>query len=697
MSNPSIEVGKRSAKSATEIKVKASWNTDAQFINDLDPKLIWTNGAINSFLKGNERFLIVASKGMGKTLLMRYKRQLIEDARDGSITIPRNKMSDYVALGGILPKDLIASMRDVKFWQDMWEIAITISVLLNFPHGITENEKLSVLTEINRAHLPATLAADIVASLRGEYHEERVPSSVLVMLLQDSKGHVEQARTITLPILHDLFARHITSACYVFIDSVDQALNDILPEELDVWCAGQCGLMRAAWELSRQNRHVKVYATIRQEAYASFHNTEALNIRGSVLLIEYTKDDLRNILMRAVKHYEGLESIEDFVGVKRIHNGYLEINENVFDYLHRHIIDSPRWLMILGQRLSESRPYEGQITGSGNRARQKIITNLVNRESANQLAEKYLREEMKMFFQGADIASFVNNLLANINSSVLSLANMKRLTTKFLSGDVWTGTHHPFCLLFNLGLLGYVDYEPGLPVRHQVFKKPYEFNWNYEEILPKNPKGHYLLHPCLHHVVQQRNHRFTFNKIRIGDELPWTTEDDQSIANEKIKVFISYSHDDWTQVEKLVETLEEFMNLRSAGHDIWLDRWKLQGGRWIQDQISEGLRESDFLLPVFSKQSLASSAVAVEWKTKFADKFNANDDRVLPVVLDELKFDDLPYFLKGIYAYRYDGSDTTVARIVEDLLFWKSEDTAPKLNLGSRKNRITKGSPRVDS
>ena len=109
------------------------------------------------------------------------------------------------------------------------------------------------------------------------------------MLLQESKSHVEQARTTTLPIIHDLCVRHIGSACFVFIDSFDQALNDILPEETDVWRAGQCGLMRAAWELSRHNRHVKVFATIRQEAYASFRNAETLNIQGSVLLIEYLR------------------------------------------------------------------------------------------------------------------------------------------------------------------------------------------------------------------------------------------------------------------------------------------------------------------------------------------------------------------------------------------------------------------------
>lgn len=666
----------------------ASWNTDAQFIDEINPELIWTNGAINSFLRGNERFIIVAAKGMGKTLLMRHKRKLLEGAHDGSLSIPRNKMSDYVTLGGVLPKDLISSMKDVKFWQDVWEISIAISVLLNFPHRLSDNEKVAAASEIGRAVLPSTLAADLLNALNGVHREERVPSSVLVMLFKESKSHIEQARTITLPIIHDLCVRYVASACYVFIDSFDQALNDILPGEIDVWCAGQCGLMRAAWELSRHNRHLKVFATIRQEAYASFRNAETLNIQGSVLLIEYLKEDLHQIFDRAVKHYEQLDSIEEFVGLKKVYNGYLQIYEGVFDYIFRHIIGSPRWLMILGQKLSDSLPSEQGTLGISPPKRQKAVTNLVNEESSNKLAMDYLTKEMQIFFRGADVQHFVSKLIASINSTVLSLSNMQRLSAKFINDGAWRGTEHPFCLLFNLGLLGYVEHEPSSRDRRQTFKKPYEFNWSFEEIMPRNPASYYLLHPCLHHAVQQRNPRFSYNRVRIGDELPWTEKDDEIIAQEKIKIFVSYSHADWAQVEPLVDMLEDLMNLKTAGHDIWLDRWKLQGGRWIQDQISEGLKASDFLLPVFSANSLRSAAVAVEWKTKFAAKFHADDDKVLPVLLEGIEFNDLPDYLRNIWAYKYDGSIGTLQRIVDDLLFWKSERDAAQTNKKPGRRRV---------
>jgi len=295
-----------------------------------------------------------------------------------------------------------------------------------------------------------------------------------------------------------------------------------------------------------------------------------------------------------------------------------------------------------------------------------------------------------MFFRGADIQHFINKFIGSINSTVLSLSNMQRLSARFLSDGVWRGTEHPFCLLFNLGLLGYVEHEPSSPARRQTFRKPYQFNWSFEEIMPINPASYYLLHPCLHHAVQQRNPNFSYNRVRIGDELPWTEKDDETVAEEKIKIFISYSHDDWDAVKPLVDTLEDMMNLKTAGHDIWLDRWKMIGGRWIQDQMTAGVKASDFLIPVFSTNSLKSAAVAVEWKAKFAEKLNANDDRVLPVILEDVGFGDLPEFLRHVWAYRFDGTGGTVKKIVDDLLFWKGEKEAARINAKKKGSRRTK-------
>ena len=58
--------------------------------------------------------------------------------------------------------------------------------------------------------------------------------------------------------------------------------------------------------------------------------------------------------------------------------------------------------------------------------------------------------------------------------------------------------------------------------------------------------------------------------MKISNGFSWTKKNDKRIQQEKVKVFISYSHVDWHYVNKIVETIEEYLNLKSILHDIWL-------------------------------------------------------------------------------------------------------------------------------
>ena len=653
------------------------WNTDAQFATELNRKFISTTPEIETYLNSYTKFILVASKGMGKTLLMRIKREIIKREEPGILLIPQNETSDYVTLPASPEKHLFKSFHDASFWEDIWKLSISISALLNFPHNLSDVEIDSINDELSRAELPSSLFADLMSAFKAKYRIYRFPSGVLDILLQSGKSFIENARSTVLQIVHGLFVKYISSACFIFIDSFDQALSKLFPDNLKIWCAAQNGLLRAAWELTRHNRHVKVYIAIRQEAYSSFANTERSNIRGSVLLIQYSKNDLENIFLKAIKQYENLDTIQDFVGLDKVYNGYLRLHENIFDYIYRHTIGVPRWLITIGSEISNSRKSRGRVTDNKEKKMlQKKIADIVNRVSATDLAYEYLRSEMRLFFQDDDPECFIDNLISKINSTVLSLSNVKRIAEHFASDPNWSGTKHPFCLLFNLGLFGYVADNASSTGKRQIFKRPYEFDWNYENILPVDPSTYYLIHPSLHHLIQKKNYRFNFNKVKIGNGLSWTKKNDKRMQQEKIKIFISYSHADWQYVDKIIETIEEYLNRKSILHDIWLDRWKMRSGKWMQDQILVGLEDSDFLIFIISMNSLGSNAVAVEWKTKFAKKISKGEDSIFPFLIDDTPYEDLPEFLKQIYSYRYENDRDKIIKLVEDILFWKAEQVA---------------------
>ena len=86
-----------------------------------------------------------------------------------------------------------------------------------------------------------------------------------------------------------------------------------------------------------------------------------------MLLIEYTKRDLKEIFLNAVKYYEKVKSIEEFVGFEKMYNGYLKTHEKIFDYIHRHTIGVPRWLVTIGSEISGSRKKRGLIVDTKKR------------------------------------------------------------------------------------------------------------------------------------------------------------------------------------------------------------------------------------------------------------------------------------------------------------------------------------------
>ncbi|HLH89991.1 MAG TPA: toll/interleukin-1 receptor domain-containing protein [Xanthobacteraceae bacterium] len=668
------------------------WITDAQFAKDIDEEgLLVSNQRIKRFLAGHsyDQFIIVASKGMGKTLLLRHKRKLIEKENKSILLIPRDATSDYVSLPATLPQELLALMDEDLFWEDLWKLAIAISALLNFPHRITPQERNAALSEIKQSDIPQQVANELQAAFQGMHVVQRTPSSVLDNLLNTSRRNLEKFRSSGLRMVWALFNKYVSSGCFVFIDSFDQALNRLFSNDLAKWCAAQRGLLKAAWELSRHNRHVKVYVTIRQEAYASFVDPEKINIRGSVLLLEYSKRDLEDIFSKAIKYYDKISTIETFVGFKTIYNGYLRVHEGVFDYIYRHTIGIPRWLMTLGAEISDSRPEKYTISDERERrVHQKRIAEIVNRVSSEELALDFLRNEMRLFFNSQNPESYIDNMLSKINSTVLSQANIARIATKVTCDPTWRGTQHPFCLLYNLGLLGCVARTGESTTRRQTFKKPYQFDWEFEHILPQDPKTFYLIHPCLHHLIQLTNFKFKYSRVKIGDGTVWSDKEDDVIEAEKLKLFISYAQEDALTVERIADEIERCLSEKSIIHDIWFDQWKMRAGKWHQDQMAQGLRNSDLLIFVVSQHSLGSNSVSLEWKAKFGEKISENTDSVFPFYIDKTSPDDLDIYLRHIHSYRYDNDPTKVARLVDDILNWKEE--APAVPVRKRVRRSSK-------
>jgi hypothetical protein len=95
------------------------------------------------------------------------------------------------------------------------------------------------------------------------------------------------------------------------------------------------------------------------------------------------------------------------------------------------------------------------------------------------------------------------------------------------------------------------------------------------------------------------------------------------------RVFISHSSHDKAVARKLVA------DLRSLGHEPWLDEYAIRVGDSIPSKIEEGLQNADFVAVLLSPAAVKSGWVDREWKAKYWAEVSAGRVMVLPVLLEE--------------------------------------------------------------
>jgi len=624
------------------------WVTDAERLGVLSVENVFVNRSIHDFLTGDRVFWIVASKGMGKTLLLRYKRDVMESGRgsSGVFVLPQNKSLDYVHIPSSLPIAATKSMRDRQFWKDLWEISITLSIVLNFPlqdvFSGTIHEAESLLRDLG---LDNDLSDDLNHAIHGQPRKQPNPSDLLVRLLQGSVAELQKVRRFAMQPVYNLYTRYVRSGVCVFIDSFDQALRETYPDDLDIWIQGQLGLLLAAWEISRHNPHIKVYTSIRQEAYAAFRDENRQAIFGSMLMLKYTPKDLLELLDKSVHFFEQRQSLIEFVGMRSIKNEYASHEEDIFDYTYRHVIPTPRSFMVVGNEISR---HCGDGKTMQPPEREERFRETINRCTATEICQDYLLGEMNMFLSCLKAEHNLACLFKMIFRNVLTRTMLGRISRQFnevLKRDgVWPGRNvHPFCELYNIGLLGSVNADASSIRAVQSFRKPYDFDWDMEEILPDSP--FYFIHPSLHSLAQRYNPRYRISRVLIGDGYAWRDDYASVLRGELLRVFLSYTSKDRPIAEKIALSLENNLSSKGAFVDVWYDKWRVRAGQWVQQAVEEGLARCDVLIVIVSKDSLKSGWVEAEWRKKFQDEIELKRGRVLPVVLDVEKA-ELPSLLQ---------------------------------------------------
>jgi hypothetical protein len=646
-----------------------AWITDGQQAGALDESDIHQTAEIRQFLsRSNEgQFILVASKGMGKTTLMRLKREQLQNDHSGITLIPNNNETDTVSLPSMVHNSLLRGLQDEEYWLALWQTAIMVSVIVSSNVSAEVASRQRATKKVADFALPQMIIDDLIDALQEERPARQKPSEILDSLLKFSKVDFDIFRRADMAQLTFIFRDVIASGCAVFIDSLDQELETKFPGDIEVWRFGQLGLLRAAWEINRLNNHVKVFVSVRQEAWASYKAPVKNNIVGSTIILRYSDKDLKVIFEKAIEKNDGPYSIEEFIGFRTINNIYLNRPEDVFEFLKRHTVGTPRWFVMLGSRIATIRDTRGVITDPELLAAHELeIAETVNDYSAK-LAEEFLDSEMRMFFMGSEPTRQVKLLLGSVQSTVLTLPNLQRLSERYLSVNQH-GMRHPFCLLLNLGLLGFAERNQTNPRPYIRFRMPYEFDWHYHDILPKGQDSLFFLHPSLHQMAQDCSSGFRFSPVRIGNRLPLEQSDLDEIKKRRIRIFVSYSSRDWEHgVRELIEEIEDQFNEWGVPIDMWVDREKMEGAQGYLKQMAEGNRRSEIMLLCASQNSMASEPVMHEIGHRMDMDFRNKQHTMFTVILDDMPIADLPMGLEGDHIIRISQSNFRVENLADQI------------------------------
>jgi hypothetical protein len=93
------------------------------------------------------------------------------------------------------------------------------------------------------------------------------------------------------------------------------------------------------------------------------------------------------------------------------------------------------------------------------------------------------------------------------------------------------------------------------------------------------------------------------------------------------RVFISHRGCDSVPAERLA------LEIRQAGHDVWLDAWEFSVGRSIIDRMNDGLSKATHLLLCYSSSGVDTEWIKREWQPALALQLSGKNIRVLPVCL----------------------------------------------------------------
>jgi hypothetical protein len=515
------------------------WQTDATYVRekeDFSEKMLVVTSAIKRFLETERdtKYLVVATKGKGKTLLLRYKRLLYQEKyRSQNLNlIPRNALVDKFTVSINFNMEQIQLFSNEEIWRDVWLFSIILSTVRNMENAYNRVDyKKETTYNINRVIEKSRIASKLLNNKNRE-----TPLDYLGTILNLGFRDFYSLRAELDNLLSAIRGASIPTA--IFLDDIDEIFVRHLQDNAaapygrtgvmspHMWYLSQIGLIKAIRALSNINHHIKVFASIRKEAYVKFKETNemSLQFQGNVLDLNYTKRELKEMFLKNILNMDSeyllfphgldIDPIYSFLGEKEIIDPLTDIAEDVYSHIYRHTLKRPRDIMSMGDALS--------WLENENKNKLSLIKTI--KSVSDDIASQYISEVAPHI----DITlKELDELFNSINTMIISNEDLKKICSNLNSESLCEqkdckkcSRTHIFCNLFKAGLLGFVYNDYATKTYIQRFLQPGDMISMNSGCLPAS--SFYFIHPVLSKFVLENklNKCQLDRKMIVGDGYP---------------------------------------------------------------------------------------------------------------------------------------------------------------------------------
>lgn len=488
-------------------------------IKDL-PNFMVATPEIRDFLSmGTDKMFIVAPKGLGKTYLLKIKSQLYRDKAQGFKFIPNNSLCERFVSNEITfsEKDLL-KFNERAVWKKTWELCLYTLILRHFNTDAIPNELV-----------------DVIGEDTGSLGE------ILGMFLQH-RGKIEKLHNYVAshlkPAIRKLKDNSTANQIAIFIDNVDEAFDNYVGFEAarngnivsaDLWINAQLSLLSVSKDLCAINSHIKIYLTIRSEAYNNFNDPQKLQIDSLCLFLEYSKDEIKeiftkNIMLMAREDLffpNDADKIRAFTGYSKIPHKFIEDEdgskkqEDFFDFIYRHTYARPREIVVMGRELSKLKKEDMMVP-------EKVGT-LVNKVSYS-LFDQLTNEIIPVFEEDV-----FESLCKKVANNVIVYNDAIRIDYELKNEHQF---NHAFSYFYRLGLIGVVQNEFSEKGDRQALQRQYFLPVGHYTLgEAKIPECQYfVLHPSLNKKMKQLHDIGFYDRFNIiGYDYPFNSQKQKNL------------------------------------------------------------------------------------------------------------------------------------------------------------------------